>query len=71
MEDKIKDRWINIEEATDYSVTIREWIRNGKDILTIRLVNSGSLNALNLMYGLRVVRVPINNVKEIYKEMKN
>ena len=32
----IDDKWINIEEAADYMgvkpVTVRGWIRNGKDI---------------------------------------
>lgn len=34
--DKLADKWINIEEAADYlgvkPVTVRGWIRNGKDV---------------------------------------
>ena len=36
MEDKLNDKWINIEEAAEYlgvkPVTLRGWIRNGKGI---------------------------------------
>lgn len=36
MEDKMVDKWINIEEAADYlgvkPVTVRGWIRKRKDI---------------------------------------
>ena len=36
MTEQTNDKWINIEEAAEYlgvkSVTIRDWIRKGKDI---------------------------------------
>ena len=36
MEEILNDKWISIEEAAEYlgvkSVTLRGWIRNGKDI---------------------------------------
>ena len=36
MEDKLNDKWINIEEAAEYlgvkPVTLRGWIRNDKGI---------------------------------------
>lgn len=36
MDERIDDKWINIDEAADYlgvkSVTLRSWLRNGKDM---------------------------------------
>ena len=45
MEDKLNDKWINIEEAAEYT-------KSG---------SNGSLNVLNLMCGLKVEKVLSSN----------
>lgn len=36
MDERITDKWINIDEAADYlgikPVTLRSWLRNGKEV---------------------------------------
>lgn len=61
MEEIMNDKWISIDEAAEYlgikTVTLRSWIRNGKEGLPAQKIgNSGSLKFPNSMNGLRAVR---------------
>lgn len=61
MEEVMNDKWISIDEAAEYlgikTVTLRSWIRNGKEGLPAQKSESnGSLKFPNSMNGLRVVR---------------
>lgn len=61
MEEIMNDKWIGIDEAAEYlgikTVTLRSWIRNGKeDLPAQKSGNSGSLKFPNSMNGLRAVK---------------
>ncbi len=61
MEEIMNDKWISIDEAAEYlgikTVTLRSWIRNGKEGLPAqKSENSGSLKFPNSMNGLRAVK---------------
>ena len=52
----VDHKWISIEELSEYlgisAVTIRSWIRSGKDIPAVRIGRHGAFGLKRLMNGL-------------------
>ena len=57
----MEDRWISLEEASEYlgvnKDTIRNWIRKNKGIPAHKQANYGNSKKQNQMLGLRVGKV--------------
>ena len=60
MEDKLNDKWINIEEAAEY-LGVKDGYVMIKEYQHTKSGSNGSLNVLNLMCGLKVEKVLSSN----------